>query len=518
MYLAWHLVHSPLEVPPLYFDPKCQDNKNRQLYHGMVTALDQGVGNVTRALRENGMLDNSLIIFYADNGGPLVTTGMSGNNYPLKGGKTDDFEGGTRAVSFIFGGIVPPALRGSTNHAYIHAADWYATLCGLAGVDPADSAVAGIPPIDSVDQWKTITTANATWEDGARQEMVLAYNFLSNNAAPSGFDAALIQGRYKIVTGHQGASGFWTGPVHPNSSGAIDPVRNSTGCGAFACCDGCLYDIQADPTEHNDLRVSMAALYEKMHGRLMELANTSYQTNYIQPGIECLTPQQAKTYYKGFRGPYCFNISNFPVVPTPPPTPPPNVPMFQLQSAAPHDRWCLSGSQNLDVTACASINRVGGGGGGDGGVYAWPASKAPAPSAQQWEVGDPKTGELAYAGNKDGLCIKLHEESGWNCANTPGTNATEAYLGHCSTGGGGAHKSNYFFLAPAGVNGGRTGTVVVKSHDCPTLCLARLDNADIQHGGSNRAREAPQIGLAACSGPDAVVGWQKIELPSTHAP
>ena len=111
----------------------------------------------------------------------IAFEGLSGNNYPLKGGKTDDFEGGTRAVSFIFGGVVPPALRGTTNNAYIHAADWYATLCGLAGVDPTDSgAVAeGVPPIDSVDQWQTILTPNATWEDGARQEMVLAYNFLN---------------------------------------------------------------------------------------------------------------------------------------------------------------------------------------------------------------------------------------------------------------------------------------------------------------------------------------------------
>ena len=78
MYLAWHLVHSPLEVPPIYLDPKCADDPNRQLYHGMTTALDDGIGNVTRALREAGMYDTTLIIFYADNGGPLVTTGRSG--------------------------------------------------------------------------------------------------------------------------------------------------------------------------------------------------------------------------------------------------------------------------------------------------------------------------------------------------------------------------------------------------------------------------------------------------------
>ena len=43
-------------------------------------------------------------------------------------------------------------------------------------------------------------------------------------------EAALIQGRYKIVTGHQGASGFWTGPIHPNGTGPADPERNATAC------------------------------------------------------------------------------------------------------------------------------------------------------------------------------------------------------------------------------------------------------------------------------------------------
>ena len=97
MYLAWHLVHSPLEAPPQYFDPRCADSKHRQLYHAMATALDEAIGNVTKVLDEVGMLEDSLLIFFSDNGGPLVTTGLSGNNWPLRGGKTDDFEGGTRA-------------------------------------------------------------------------------------------------------------------------------------------------------------------------------------------------------------------------------------------------------------------------------------------------------------------------------------------------------------------------------------------------------------------------------------
>jgi hypothetical protein len=83
-------------------------------------------------------------------------------------------------------------------------------------------------------------------------------------------------------------------------------------------------------------------MYATMHAHLMALANTTFQTSYIQPGIECLTPQQAKTFYRNFRGPPCFNSSHFPVVP-PPPTPP-----FQpFQLGSPDGVWCLSGQKGL---------------------------------------------------------------------------------------------------------------------------------------------------------------------------
>lgn len=488
VYLAWHLVHSPLEVPPAYLDPKCADDKNRQLYHGMTTALDDGIGNVTRALHEAGMYDTTLIIFYADNGGPLVTTGMSGNNYPLKGGKTDDFEGGTRSVAFISGGFVPARLRGSTHQAYIHAADWYATLCVLAKVDPVDSH-AGVPGIDSIDQWPVLLKENATWQDGGRQEMVLAYNNLGSRLpGPAGYDAALIQGRYKVVTGHQGASGFWTGPIHPNATGPADPTRNASACGAFSCCEGCLYDIQRDPTEHNDLRLAMPALYTAMHARLMELANTTYQTDYIQPGLKCLQPEQAKAYYKGFRGPPCFNASQFPVVPTPPPTPAPPVDAFQI--ASPGGGGCLAG-EPLGLDRCQP-------------------NKQPAPL---WRVSDPATGELEWAASgavKLGICIKLHEQQGWNCDNID-TNQTSAYTGHCSgAGSSGAHKSNFFYTVPAQagagvhVHGGHQ-RVLVKSHDCPKLCLARL--AMGSDGDSDSDVVGGRVGLASCADMAASIVW-----------
>lgn len=52
---------------------------------GMVSALDDGVGEVVDALINNGMYDNSIILFTTDNGGPA--NGFDGNaasNFPLR--------------------------------------------------------------------------------------------------------------------------------------------------------------------------------------------------------------------------------------------------------------------------------------------------------------------------------------------------------------------------------------------------------------------------------------------------
>merc|ERR1719258_217587 len=97
----------------------------------MVSALDEGVRNVTQALKKAGMWDNTLVFFTADNGGPAA--GFNGNwasNWPLRGMKRTLWEGGVRAVGLLAGAGL--RKKGYVNRELYHAVDWMPSVLSLA--------------------------------------------------------------------------------------------------------------------------------------------------------------------------------------------------------------------------------------------------------------------------------------------------------------------------------------------------------------------------------------------------
>ena len=146
---AFHLVHTPLQLPP--GTPSCYGEVRkgsramdgvqcsmpaRRIVAAMVAHLDSIVQLLVSALREARLWESTLMLFVSDNGGALGCSG--GNNHPLMGGKTTVWEGGVRTVAFLSGGFLPQKVRGSHRDALIHIADWYATFTTLAGVSAVD--------------------------------------------------------------------------------------------------------------------------------------------------------------------------------------------------------------------------------------------------------------------------------------------------------------------------------------------------------------------------------------------
>ena len=109
-------MHAPYECPEHYIDPAV-DFRPRALVQGMMSCVSIATGNITATLKAKGMWNNTLIVWAGDNGGP---TFEGGNNYPLKGGKMTDYQGGVRVAAFATGGLVPAAMHGRAVNGAMH--------------------------------------------------------------------------------------------------------------------------------------------------------------------------------------------------------------------------------------------------------------------------------------------------------------------------------------------------------------------------------------------------------------
>lgn len=195
-----------------------------------------------------------------------------------------------RTPTVLSGGYLPPELRGTNQSGFIHIADWYATLCALAGVDPADSVAAanGLPPIDSLNMWPLITGNTSS---SPRVEYPIS---------PSSF----VSYPYKLLLGPQ-AFDAYSGEFYPNASSIALSTDVVGECG-----NGCLYNIEADPLEENDIAAANPQLVANMTARLAQLSqgffsNNDTGVNLCPSGtIELCACWMATHVYGNFLGPF----------------------------------------------------------------------------------------------------------------------------------------------------------------------------------------------------------------------
>jgi arylsulfatase A-like enzyme len=147
LYVPFTAVHIPIKEPPKWLD-QYRDiaEPDRREYAACVSHLDDAVGCIVAALERAGKRRDTLVVFFSDNGGTQArnddpqyppdnyTPGRAhGNNLPLRGNKTQLYDGGIRVTAFA---NWPGKLKPGKFTAPLHAVDWMPTLCALAGATP----------------------------------------------------------------------------------------------------------------------------------------------------------------------------------------------------------------------------------------------------------------------------------------------------------------------------------------------------------------------------------------------
>lgn len=116
-----------------------QDEDMRKYYLANLNCLDDNIGRILDVLTEQGLDENTLVVFISDNGGSPLT---AANNAPLTAGKYSLWEGGIRVPMAIrWPGKVKP---GSTQTQYVSAADILPTIVSAAGGSVNDPTLDGI--------------------------------------------------------------------------------------------------------------------------------------------------------------------------------------------------------------------------------------------------------------------------------------------------------------------------------------------------------------------------------------
>lgn len=233
LFVSHNTIHDPLkekEKLVTKYDtlPASDKGQNHPVIAAMIERLDQSVGKIMQKLEEYGLSQNTILIFFSDNGGKHAYAAQT----PLKMGKGWLYEGGIRVPLVIRwpAGIEPGTVRDDL----VSSIDLFPTFLGLSGLSVPDSLQVDGKNLVPVLQGNSINS-----------ERLLFWHYphyhRGSGMVPAG---AVRQGDYKLIE--------WYEPLLMDQPGKLE-----------------LYDLSRDPGETNDLKAQLPevarSLQQKLH-------------------------------------------------------------------------------------------------------------------------------------------------------------------------------------------------------------------------------------------------------------
>lgn len=220
LYLAHTMVHVPIAV-----SEKFKGKSKQGLFGDVMMEVDWSIGQVVKAIHENGLDKNTLIIFTSDNGPWLTFGNHAGSAGGLRDGKMTTFEGGQKEPSIIcWPGVIPAGTICNK-------------LASTIDILPTLAAITGAPlPANKIDGINIFSLLQGDPIANPRDHFFYYYNKNSLQAVR--------QDSWKLVLPHKiesnenelpGKDG-WPGKIHIDSIGLA------------------LYDLRRDPGERYNVK------------------------------------------------------------------------------------------------------------------------------------------------------------------------------------------------------------------------------------------------------------------------
>jgi arylsulfatase A-like enzyme len=131
LYLPYTIPHAKYEIPSIepYTDKPWPDDA--KVHAAMITRMDGDIGRIMKLLKELAIDEKTLVFFCSDNGAAKRWDGIFDSSGPLRGQKTELYEGGIRTPMIVrWPGNIP---AGKISNALWYFADIMPTLADIAG-------------------------------------------------------------------------------------------------------------------------------------------------------------------------------------------------------------------------------------------------------------------------------------------------------------------------------------------------------------------------------------------------